>query len=56
MLDQLRSLELVEHTASSTANVEIRELIKASDVGSLIEKAYKVRGLFVTNVPVPGRV
>jgi hypothetical protein len=48
-LDQLRTRELIEKLVATTGNVELRELIRASDLAVLIEKGFKIRGLFVTN-------
>lgn len=48
-LSQLSTKEAIENLVATTGNLELRELIKASDVIGLIEKGYKVRGLFITN-------
>ncbi|MBO9647392.1 MAG: AIPR family protein [Variovorax sp.] len=48
-LDQLRTRESIEHLASTTGNVELRELIKDTGLATLVEKGYKMRGVFVTN-------
>jgi AIPR protein len=48
-LDQLRNRALIEQLVSTTGNIELRELIRAADLASLVEKGFKVRGLFITN-------
>ncbi|MDH3460085.1 MAG: AIPR family protein [Burkholderiaceae bacterium] len=53
-LDQLRTRESVEQLSSTTGNVELRALIKDADIPNLVDKGFKLRGLFVTNARQDG--
>jgi len=48
-LDQLRTREAIENLISTTANTELKELLREADVAGLVEKGFSVRGLFITN-------
>lgn len=49
-LDQLRTRAAIEELGASTGNHELKHLLIESDVASLVEKGYEIRGVFVTNV------
>lgn len=49
-LDQLRSRASIEDLGNSTGNHELKQLLIESDLASLVEKGFEVRGVFITNV------
>ncbi|WP_417503171.1 AIPR family protein [Marinobacter sp.] len=53
-LDQLKNRESIEHLTNTTSNKELKGLIKESNIHELIEKGYRIRGIFVTNVNIDG--
>lgn len=48
-LDQFKDPAKVEALASSTGNLELKNLIKDASIPGLLEAGYEVRGIFVTN-------
>ena len=48
-LDQLRTRAAIEKLQQTTGNNELKQLIIESDIATLIEKGYEIRGVFVTN-------
>lgn len=49
-VDQLSTRQKVEALEASTGNIELRGLIKETDLGKLVEDGYELRGVFITNV------
>jgi hypothetical protein len=51
-LDQVRTSEGIKKLATETGNAELRGLLVSSQAADLVDHGYRVRGIFVTNVPL----
>ncbi len=48
-MDQLKSKASIENLVATTVNIELKGLIKDLDIANLVEKGYKITGIFITN-------
>lgn len=48
-LEQLKTPDGITHVETETTNLELRGLIRASELAKLVSQGFEVRGVFVTN-------